>query len=332
MTSNDPEPSHNDYLAFRDAKIKRNEARLRELGLLKKPIERPVSTLSKSTASTIKRKVAPSIPTRRSSRLTTQPATINYKESNDDDVDRKVSTKRPRVVQSSNEESVNETTDQATKTPALPVTDMITYSSTTVRLVRLCTQRLVFGSSLTNREFPLASPGVLGIPMDKPGKEFVINKSFEIAAPSDDKERLEGERLSFNKYCGIQEWQNCAFLWVNLGAPGNTVENEFLDGGKKITWFGGSRMDEWSPVMQKLLGWGLSARSSDLAQLVLWCRRYDKNQKKFLPYVCLGRLSYHSHIAESYPVSVVWNLLDSERLRKNENPLVRESFQQILNA
>lgn len=40
--------------------------------------------------------------------------------------------------------------------------------------------------------------------------------------------------ISFNKYSGVQEWQNDAlFLWVNLGAGGDVV-NDFLNGGRQV--------------------------------------------------------------------------------------------------
>lgn len=46
----------------------------------------------------------------------------------------------------------------------------------------------------------------------------------------------------FNKYSGVAEWSNCMFLWVNIAAKGGEYLNDFLDDGRFITWYGGSKM------------------------------------------------------------------------------------------
>jgi hypothetical protein len=90
--------------------------------------------------------------------------------------------------------------------------------------------------------------------MARTGKEFVSYEPFDRAAWAADRERLEGARLSFNKYSGVQEWKNANFLSVNLGGTHGTVFNNFLDCGRQITWFvRGSRMRDGSPVVQRLL-------------------------------------------------------------------------------
>ena len=152
--------------------------------------------------------------------------------------------------------------------------------------------------------------------MDQPGKEYVINKAFELASSSQDKYRLTGARLSFNKYCGVQEWGNAIFLWINLGSKDNSVVNDFLDNGKRITWYGGSRMYDYSPVIHKLLKFGKEATKMS-SNILLWCRRYDTVTKKFTPYICLGRLSYESHQPGSQPLAFVWNLIDADLLKNH---------------
>ena len=63
----------------------------------------------------------------------------------------------------------------------------------------------------------------LGVKMKATGKAFVI-------------ESVSGKHgLSFNKYCGVQEWKNDAlFLWVNLGQPESAM-NDFIDGGRQVS-------------------------------------------------------------------------------------------------
>lgn len=66
--------------------------------------------------------------------------------------------------------------------------------------------------------------------------------------------------------------------------------------------------------------------------LVLWCRRYDASQKGFTPYVCLGRLSYHSHEFGSRPLKFVWNLVDYDGLVNHVDESVRNIFQEFIDA
>ena len=48
--------------------------------------------------------------------------------------------------------------------------------------------------------------------------------------------------------------------------------------------------------------------------IVLWYRMYDE-KRKFGAYICLGRLGFHTHVAGSHPVKIIWNLLDYEILK-----------------
>lgn len=63
--------------------------------------------------------------------------------------------------------------------------------------------------------------------MEATGKAFVMEKVAKAAGH-------DVNRLSFNKYSGVQEWQNDAlFLWVNLGKGGDVV-NDFLNDGRQV--------------------------------------------------------------------------------------------------
>ena len=89
-----------------------------------------------------------------------------------------------------------------------------------------------------------------------------------------------------------------------------------------MTWFGGSKMHNDTPVIQKLIRIGIQAKSknsdtSNKSGIVLWCRMYDKERRCYRPYACLGRLSYDSHHPGSYPVKFIFNLLDYDRLLKS---------------
>jgi hypothetical protein len=58
-----------------------------------------------------------------------------------------------------------------------------------------------------------------------------------------------GIQPRFNKYSGVCEWNNCAFLWVNISKGGGVnYNNQFNEKGRFITWFGGSKMAQDSGI------------------------------------------------------------------------------------
>jgi hypothetical protein len=314
--SKEEETTTNPYLALREAKIARNQARLRELGLessSKKKEQIPNPKKPAKTASTPYNKVEEE-PTvlRRSRRLSQEPETSKLEEETNVDTFIERRPKRPRPSKKS--DNAGKKTQSSSRPPP---------AANSVRAISIDPENLVLGKERVG--------GVLGIPMEETGKEFVIYESFERVASEPDRQRLEGSRLSFNKYCGVQEWNNAIFLWVNLGGKDGTVVNEFLDGGSQITWFGGSRMQDDTPVVQRLLTLGRQASSSS-SGIILWCRRYEKEKKTFSPYVCLGRLAYHSHVPGSYPLSFVWTLLDHSALQNHSDEAVRQGFQQFVDT
>jgi hypothetical protein len=155
---------------------------------------------------------------------------------------------------------------------------------------------------------------LLGRTMADAGKAHVMMESARTASSA------KFETISFNKYSGVQEWANAAaFLWINVGSPNADVVNEFSHQGRRINWFGGSRMYEHSNTVQNLIAAGTQKRShrgpfgekqpfswslNDGGGVVLWCRRYTPLRHTFEPYMCLGRLQVCAPIRVS-PIHVL---------------------------
>ncbi|CAJ1962945.1 unnamed protein product [Cylindrotheca closterium] len=315
----------NPYMALRAAKIARNQARLKKLGLVKTPLEYvpSKSNVQRSKKPLPKKSPPPTAIMRRSNRLSNQSNPPDYKEK-----------ALPRDYPAVKDElslpapKRRRTSSATAGTPPPP-------AANSVRSIDLDIEQLVLGNK--NNDNDNGGQGLLGQQMEQTGKEFVIYQTFEKASSPEDRNRLEGARLSFNKYCGVQEWRNAVFLWVNLGNKDNPVVNDFLNEGQQITWFGGSRMHDESPVIMKLLKMGQDTTTtttttattgkSSSSQIVLWCRKYQVQTKQFTPYVCFGRLGYESHEPGSHPLSFVWNLLDYQRLKNHSETQIRERFQ-----
>ena len=159
----------------------------------------------------------------------------------------------------------------------------------------------------------------LGKELERTGKAAVIDAALEASSSSDG---VPEYNVSFNKYSGICEWQNDAiFLWVNIGSPHADVVNEFVDGGQRMTWFGGSRMHDGTPSIRNLIRVGRKARDGNLTKedgIILWVRQYLPERRNFTPYVCLGRCSYGNHVAGTKPMEFVLNILDCDALKKRE--------------
>ncbi|KAL3907571.1 MAG: hypothetical protein SGILL_008819 [Bacillariaceae sp.] len=304
----------NSYMALRAEKIARNEDRLKELGLWKKPSASTTQQQHQSTKRRLDRSRTTADHPKTDTGLVRRSSRLSGKDVTDD--------KTSNVVENA-----------ATQ-------DQVTKRQRPGRKVALKTQKKSQSKSSavapnSVRRLSLSAPTIvekfLGKYMEHTGKETVITRAFEEAAASTEEvKRMQGVRLSFNKYCGAQLWGNGAFLWINMGndSSSNTVVNEFLEEGKLVTWFGGSRMDEDSPVIQTLFKLGKQASTQSDAGIMLWCRAYDATTKKFSPYCCLGRLGYRSHVEGSYPVAFTWKLLDYSALMAS--PSTREVFQGII--
>lgn len=290
----------NSYMALRAAKIARNEARLAELGLLR-PL--PPATTPSRKSRRKPRTIAPVEISglRRSTRHTSRPTAY----SDPPEPQRK----RTKTKVSPTHWSTHVEVDESPPPPVLT-----SISSKSVRSIRLDVGALC--------------DEVLGMFMNQTGKAHVVEESVRRTSS-----RTDAHGLSFNKYCGVQEWNNDAlFLWVNLGGNNGEYVNDFMDGGRQMTWFGGSRMHDESNVILRLLRVGQRAKDGQLPStdgIILWCRQYCPEKRSFGPYVCLGRLAYHRHAPGSRPLQFVWSLLDYDRLVNHEQAEVRKMFQSI---
>jgi len=326
-------------MALRAAKIARNQARLKELGLYKNDFSKASATRSSSSSRKreqgIERKktherAAAAEPRRRSVRISSQSSNPDYVESKyfkegspPHPNTRQRGTKRSLDTDDNPLHDANERINlQSKKTSSKPSTSsrqqIATPAANSVRTVSLDVSILV-------RKF-------LAKPLETFGKYFVIETSFHEAAYPEDLQRLEEAcRLSFNKFSGIQPWKNAIFLWINIGGPtdANSLVNDFSHNGSRVTWFGGSKMREESPVIQTLIRMGKETAStpSSSSGIILWCRQYDLERKKLLPYTCLGRLAYESHIPASQPVAFTWRLVDYESMIGNQ--ATRKVFREI---
>jgi hypothetical protein len=102
-----------------------------------------------------------------------------------------------------------------------------------------------------------------------------------------------------------------------------------------MTWFGGSRHHDESNIIRRLLQVGNQAAKGKLPNengIILWCRQYNVVKRVWTPYVCLGRLAYHSHEPGSRPLRFVMTLLDFDRLNQHPDKTVRQTFQDIVIA
>lgn len=316
----------NPYLALRAAKIARNQARLKELGLYTFP---KAKTRTTTTRSNNKKHSTPSIlaivtPSRRSSRISGQPIKANYMEVsntllNDTKRHHQRGTKRSLTVLDDDDDNDADeriyNMDKQLKKKIISSKKSSSISepaANSVRSISLDTSKLVLK--------------FLGKPMETFGKDFVIHNTFSEVAYPEDIHRLQGvSRLSFNKYCGVQEWKNSIYLWINLGGP-----NDFSSNGRCVSWFGGSKMREDSPVIQRLIHMGKETASNNssisTSRIILWCRHNDAQTKKLLPYTCMGRLAYESHVPGSQPVTFTWRLIDYDSIMDSQT--TREYFQE----
>uniref|UniRef100_A0A7S2XW82 Uncharacterized protein n=1 Tax=Attheya septentrionalis TaxID=420275 RepID=A0A7S2XW82_9STRA len=394
-TTNDgqEEEEDNPYLRLRAAKIARNEARLKELGLIRYNHENDYQ----NTVARKKKRVAPRNPVthqqplRRSTRRAASIVTTGYifpePPPEPRVVARRQGTKRPRIKTASHVSLVDESsTMQHPNASDLPAVSSGSGPAS-VKTTSIHVPAVVLGPYL--EELPLDDAAIdenvmnlekdckrcaLGREVCRTGKAAVISHAVMATLHHDhvqmmsgkhdsdqsDKHNKEGwnntelyhlaasNRLSFNKYCGVQEWRNNSlFLWVNIGGPDNSATNEFLNGGRQMTWFGGSRMHDESPVIQRLIKVGqqqqeqnnVAKNNEHNGGIVLWCRLYDSSSspKGFRPYTCLGRVAYHSHQPGTRPIQFVWTLLDYDQLvqysgqpkDKTDSPSM---FQRIVDA
>ncbi len=350
----------NEYLALRDAKIKRNNEKLQKLGLATnrmKSSKKSGGGLMKNSARSddnndddgathvIEKKLVSSTPRRTLRRSTRRkPITLSdeMRVESESDVAQRVNNNAVEISSGSispkkqikKRQRPNDRGESNIKKTAIQIIRSEAKPGTT-RATKIDVKRVLYGDF----NYPI----FIGHQLSSPGKAAVVEHANLIC-------RNEFG-LSFNKYSGVCEWSNEAiFLWVNINAPNADVKNEFflLNADDKsntimqMSWFGGSRMKEDSAVIQNLITIGQKAAMKDdgidnndmtLADdcgIVLWCRLYDDQKKSFGPYVCLGRLSYHIHDPQVHPIKFIWNLEDYAFIKGNETAY--QTFQKFANA
>lgn len=354
----DDAEAKNPYLLLRAAKMARNQARLTQLGLLGPSSAEPTrpsgggSTLvrpsrKRATKSLPLSDVTPPVLRRSARRKTAEDAPLAQGRPS------------PRHVTSGfafvGENSENQKAHLRTTVVPLEDAELDGASNgaiPTARTTSIDVRAVVHGRyhSPTNENASMMPCCILGRKLNQTGKYPVIQYAVRSTALSSMSEGEWGSSalcrhvsmgLSYNKYCGVQEWGmggKVLFLWVNIGAPDSDVVNDFLDGGRRMTWFGGSRMHDNSRPIQRLIDVGKRASAGTLPTtdgIILWVRLFDPRRKSFGPYACLGRVGYKSHTPGTRPLQFVWDLLDYDELITkgsggNEGGCSVTAFQEII--
>jgi len=306
----------NSYLMLREAKIRRNRDQLEKLGLASPPPSNQITSsakLPKNRKSNSDSEWKPPVRTRRSSRLSEAASDGAQEKSETQDADpSKPIQKRQRTDGTEQIEkplTVGSKSRDIVQSEAKPGTTRATYVDV---------QQVLYG----HFDYPV----FIGRRLAATGKAAVIEHANFMCG--------NGRGVSFNKYSGVCEFQNdVLFLWVNQNSPDAELRNEFLNGGKQLTWWGGSRMRAESPAIQKLVSVGRKATKKDLPDscgIVLWYRMYDSAKRTFEPYTCLGRLGYSTHEIGSHPIKFVWDLMDYDVLKNASEPNGNCVFDEIL--
>jgi len=295
-----------EYELLRELKIARNQRRLAELGLLnlgtdgKKPTKRkhPGHTSSES-------KQKPKGLPRRSERLrlsvTTQKTSGEEEEDNQVEIPSSSSTEL--VIKKINSHSANRQNLKIHQ----PV--ILTGEKVSTRFLYLNVNEML-------SQF-------LGQKLEMGGKDFVISQISRYSSLKETNEMAGIYKISFSKYSGVLEWKNALFLWVNLtsgcsksnhSTDQGSVRNEFFNSGRSISWFGGSKATEDTPVIQRLIHMNADAISKDHDAVILWVRYSLGTSSTLSPYICLGRCGYEHHVSGSRPLKFTLSLLDYDKL------------------
>jgi hypothetical protein len=294
------------YLLLREAKIARNKDKLERLGL-----NNPSTTKSSSDSSATRTSRSRSAAHEKSSRSLVATTRSSQRVSNGTPVTKSevqnlpVSTIGVKEFKSKkrqrSEESNSSKPKAVVRSEAKPGTTRATYVDAKKVLCGHFDYPLFIGRRLANT-----------------GKAAVVEHANFMCGNE--------VGISFNKYSGVCEFQNdVLFLWVNMNTPDADIKNKFVVDNDKaqMTWYGGSRMREESPVIQKLISIGQGAKTGknpDSCGIILFYRMYNLAKRVFEPYTCLGRLSYDSHEIGSQPIRFVWNLLDFDILKQATEP------------
>jgi len=285
-------PSKNAYIALREAKIARNEERLRVLGLLT-----TTTIKNKSHPPPSRKRQAPRQqpavtrrPRRQSARLRASSRPVNYTEESSSSSSSSIATRLQRTTAKHNSKPLSvqqlrkQLEEQQEKGSAAAAAAVVTPenddnrstliqmipSSHSARAIKLNVQKLLEPEQ--PQQTSSSNDGsILGVPLARTGKAHVMQESARRAAVGETAAATTtATTISFNKYAGIQEWGDdeatnsdaTMFLWVNLGAPHCDVVNEFRAGGRQVVFYGGARMHDGSRVIQKLVRVGMAAAAA----------------------------------------------------------------------
>lgn len=111
-----------------------------------------------------------------------------------------------------------------------------------------------------------------------------------------------GNKPTFSRMSGIQEWQNCVYLFVNVYGDG--YKNVLLENGE-MTWFAQPSQWEGTPVVQRLINSMGGILDDDVVEptaVCLFCRAFEK------PFVYCGTLSYVAHDPHRLPIRFVFKI------------------------
>lgn len=296
-----------EYEQLREMKIARNQRRLAELGLLNLGTwsKEPTKRKHPGQASLGSNQKPKSLP-RRSERLrlavTTQKA--SSREEEDYRIDFPSSSTSELVLKKTNSQRAHRPNTSIHQ----PV--ILAGGKISTRFLHLNVNEI-----LTN---------FLGHQLEVSGKDAVISQMSRYSSLKDTNEIAGSDRISFNKYSGVLEWKNALFLWVNLksaicsksshSSDQDSVRNEFFNNGRSISWFGGSKMTEDTPVIQRLIDMNVTAISKEQDAVILWVRYCMETSSTLSPYICLGRCGYENHVIGSRPLKFSLSLLDYDKL------------------
>jgi hypothetical protein len=122
-------------------------------------------------------------------------------------------------------------------------------------------------------------------------------------------QRLHGSQrqISFNKYSGVIEFQNCVALFMNVRGKAG-YQNMFLEAGRVMTFYGAAGMTADTPAMRRILASQGSTAVTGINDIVLFCR------EEGCAYVYAGPVAMRCYYPQSAPLKLELVLLEHSRL------------------
>lgn len=303
--------------------IARNNEFLKELGLSAvsaRKANRPYSIVMQSKIT--RNFDASEVGVRRSSRIASQPTTVNYTEE-------VLSQARPRHAGLTKSMISHADTDGESDLAVGVFVGLNTDGKEIItESIEAPPPRAGFASSMDANLTLLLSPAYLAVPLESYGKA-----AFMTVASG-----TNNNNVRFNKYSGVAEWRNALFLWVNIG--GSTgYRNTFSDDGAYMMWYGGSAMHKESRVVSRLIHLNNRSVSNVKSEddfsdennsaaihsnehiIILIVRMEGEG------YACLGRCQYVAVDLDKSPIEIKWRLQDHDKLCEKEyfRRILRES-------